>query len=423
MKSSLTDWKIFLIPKLGLIFILLFSSNSCTKTTYSKDKLEEGLIKLCKDEYKLHDVQAKIIGSTLGVFIPVDGLIDADFKLNQKASEKIEDVAISIHRVTTSTDSPVKFYVLTARDKNMPGAEFILTGLIYDVVRVRLLDISRGEYFKRILRDFRFNPSVTGLEKVKEIFNGLNMNSPEVETLKPFFYPIFSIGQPDTQKIEIKNIETKEISANEALLYVKTNEFYEPAKGFEALSAIFPPGFSNEYLFLIDTALLQNSVKEIVTKYFYTSSEIRQRNIEETFGGYRDIGFIDINGFPKKGLDMPWFLGEQISRRIKNIQDEEIEYNEPFHIQTSLFEIKDKSFGFKFNISSDNPIPEKNEEIILSAIVNLTATVLHRYDFTDFEGVEFADTKTSGRKIYLSRDELELFRKKKIKLGDVKQKL
>jgi hypothetical protein len=419
MKFSIAEWKIFLIPKLGLIFLLLFSSSSCTKATYSTDKLEEGLINLCKNEYKLPDVQVKTIGSTLGVFVPVDGLIDADFKLDQKSSEKIEDVAISIHRVTTSTDSPVKFYVLTARDTNMTGAEFILTGFTYDVVRVRLLDVSRGEYFKRILRDFRFNPSVTGLEKVKQLFSGLNMNSPEAESLKPFFYPIFSIGKPNTQKIEIKSIKAKEISANEALLHVKTNEFYEPAKGFESLSATFPSGFSNEYLFLVDTALFQNSIKEIVPKYFHTNSEIRQRNIEETFGQYKDIGFIDINGFPKKSLDMPWFLGEQISRRIKNIQDEGIKFNKPFHIQNSFCELKDKSFSFKFNLSSDNPISEKDEQIILSEIVNLAATVLHRYDFTDFEGAEFVDTKTYGRKIYLSRDELELFKDKKIKIEDI----
>ncbi len=137
--------------KLLFILFLLVPIVSCTKPTYSKEKVKESVINLCKEEYGL-DVQVKIIGSTLGVLIPIDGLIGPNLRLNEKAGEKIEDVALSIHRVTMSTDSPLKFYTLTARDTVSQGAEFVLTGFIYDVIRVRLLDISRGEYHKRILR-------------------------------------------------------------------------------------------------------------------------------------------------------------------------------------------------------------------------------------------------------------------------------
>src|SRR3989338_2701702 len=167
------------------IFLILASISACDKATYPTGKIEESILKLCKNEYKLEDVKVKIIGSTLGVYIPVEGLVDPEMKLDQKAGKKIENVALSIHRVATSTDMPLKFYILTARDTKTAGAEFILTGFVYDVVRVRLYDISRGEYFQRILRDFRFNPAIVGEKKVRELFDTMNQDPSLIETLKP----------------------------------------------------------------------------------------------------------------------------------------------------------------------------------------------------------------------------------------------
>ncbi|PIP67978.1 MAG: hypothetical protein COW92_03590, partial [Candidatus Omnitrophica bacterium CG22_combo_CG10-13_8_21_14_all_43_16] len=217
--------------KILTIFLILMGFSACNKPSYPTGKIEDSVLALCKNEYKLDNVQVKVIGSTLGVYIPVEGLIDPDLKLNEKAGKKIEDVALSIHRVTTSTDMPLKFYVLTARDTKTPGAEFILTGFIYDVVRVRLYDISRGEYFQRILRDFRFNPAILGEQKARELFDGLNKNSALAESLKSIFYPIYIIGKSGSQKIEITDMESKELSERESLLYIKTIEAYEPSPG------------------------------------------------------------------------------------------------------------------------------------------------------------------------------------------------
>ncbi|MFA4991440.1 MAG: hypothetical protein WC569_02550, partial [Candidatus Omnitrophota bacterium] len=247
MTARLTGRKI--IPA---VFLLTLSLCGCDKPSYPAGKVEDSLIKLCEDEYGLTDVKVKITGSTLGVYIPIEGLVDSNLKLDKDAGEKIEDVALSIHRVTTSTDMPLKFYTLTARDTRAIGAEFILTGFIYDVIRVRLLDISRGEYFRRILRDFRFNPAIMGEQKIKEFFDALKKDPALAERVKFLFYPIYAIGKKDTQDIRINEMDAKEVSEREALLYVRTIESYEVAPGFEAYLAIFPPGFNNEYLVLID---------------------------------------------------------------------------------------------------------------------------------------------------------------------------
>jgi len=413
MSTLLTRYKVL------AIFLILSGLSACDKPTYPTGKIEESVLKLCKDEYKLDNVKVKIAGSTMGVYIPIEGLVDPDLKLNQKAGEKIEDVALSIHRVTTSTDMPLKFYILTARDTKIPGAEFILTGFIYDVVRVRLFDISRGEYFQRILRDFRFNPAIAGEKKVREFFDALNQDSSLTETLKPILYPVYAIGRKDSQKIEITDIESKELSDHESILYIKTIERYEPSPGFEAYTAIFPPGFKNEYLFLIDISLFMSPVKEIVSKYFYSNNEIMQRNLEDAFKQYQDSGIIGTDGFPKKDLDLGWFLSQQISRRIKSIFEEDRKLKNNFKVTSSLGWIKDRVFQFKFNISS-NDGKTGDEKIIFSNIIRMTGKTLHLYEFEEYKGVEFINLADAEKKIYLSKEDLERFRKNKLDIASLK---
>ncbi len=404
-----------------ILFILFFliSLSSCDRATYSKEKLEQSVLKLCKDEYNLVDVKAKVIGSTLGVFIPIDGLVDINLGLDQEAGEKIEDVALSIHRVTMSTDSPVKFYTLTARDTKIAGAEFILTGFVYDIIRVRLLDISRGEYHKRILRDFKFNPAVIRGPKIKELFNAVNEDSDLIQEVRPLFYPISTIGKRGSQKIEILEMHSKEISNQEALFHVKTREYYEVLSGLEAYTSIFPPsGFNDEYLILVNVSMLPKPIKEIVTKYFYQDTEIRQRNLKETFSRYKDIGYIGIDGFPKRELKLDWFLSQQIARRIKMAFSEQKRLKERFSVQASHGLVNNKIFQFGFSITSDRA-SDKDDEIIFSTILKLIVRVFHRYSFEDFEGIEVIDTKPGGKKVYLSKPDLERFKNNRIKIKDI----
>ena len=403
--------------KLSLILFLLISAEACDKPTYSKEKATESIINLCKNEYHL-DVSVKIIDSTLGVLIPIEGLVDQDLKLNKEAGEKIEDVALSIHRVTMSSDSPLEIYTLVARDTKSIGAEFVLTGNIYDVVRVRLLDISRGEYHKRILRDFRFNPAIAGEAKIQELFAALNNDADFIQNIKLLFYPIYSIGKSGSQKIDMIEILSKEISPQEALFYVKTREFYDPMPEFEAYRAIFPPGFSNEYLMLINMSMFASPIKEIVPKYFYSGTEIRQRNLQETFDQYRDQGYIGTDGFPKRKLALDWFLSQQIARRIKMLFAEDKKLSGRFVVNDSQGSSENKVFRFRFSISSNKPSTEDNQAIF-SGILKVAAMVFHRYSFEDFKGIELSDESPGGKKIYLSREDLEKFRRNQIKIKDL----
>jgi hypothetical protein len=286
-------------------------------------------------------------------------------------------------------------------------------------VRVRLLDISRDEYYKRILRDFKFNTIVAGGAKIKELFEALNENSPLTENIKPIFYPIYVIGKSGSQKIEIVGIDAKEISEQEALFYVKTKEYYDPLPGADVYKALFPSGFNNEYLILVNITMFPNPMKEIVAKYFYTGAEIRQRNLRETFDQYYDIGYIGLDGLPKKDLETGWFFSQQIARRIKMFFEEDRYLKERFTLQASQGSMDNKVFSFRYSITSIKPSLADDNKIMVSKILKLISVVLHRYEFEDFEGVELIDAAEEQKSIYLSKEDLENFRRNHLKIQNI----
>jgi hypothetical protein len=141
----------------ALLILAIFSTVSCTPT-YPREKIEEGVRQLCKKEYGV-DVEVKVVGKTLGVRIPLEGLFDTQtLQISPKAFEKVDGVMLSVSRVALSSDKSIDFYVVITYDKKVPGAEVVMTRYVPDLRRYVFGDISRGEFTKRMVFDVRFNP-------------------------------------------------------------------------------------------------------------------------------------------------------------------------------------------------------------------------------------------------------------------------
>jgi len=137
--------------------IVSLAGLSCSPT-YPKEKIIEGVKKLCEKEYNV-EVEVAIEGSTMGVRLPIEGLFDPEtYQINAKAFDKITGVMLSASRVALSGDRSIEFYTVIAYDKKAPGAEVVMTRYVQDLRRFFLGDISRGEFSKRMVFDVRFNP-------------------------------------------------------------------------------------------------------------------------------------------------------------------------------------------------------------------------------------------------------------------------
>jgi len=376
--------------------------------------------RLCKEEYGL-DVEGRIIGTTLGVSIPIEGLVAEDLKLDKDAADKIEDLALSMRRVILSTDRPIDFYVLCARDTEMIGAEYVMTGYAMDIKRVILRDISRGQYLSRMERDFRLSPAILGEYKIKKLFEDLSKGAspgsvlPEyvhfpvlTDRVREIFYPAIFIAEPSSIKYEISELKYKEVSEGEALFWIKVKEHYEPKPGAEKGASIFPPGFTNEYLILVNRADQSRPIAQILPAYFDRENTIQRRVMGQMYDRYEDFSMVDSGGLPSKEIELTGFLAKQIARRLK----ERLEYEEPFKDDFQIAYVKGRFEEDTFILSVDIQGDEK--EIFTQALAMLR-DITRGCWFEDFEGVE-VKSETSGRSVTLSREELRKTGKEKIEM-------
>ena len=144
--------------------------------TYPKEKLKESIIRLCKTEYKL-DVKVRTAGRTVAIYMPLENLMDFTFALTPWATEKLNDVIMSVTRVVLSTDADYDFYCIIAHDVRIPEIQVIIIKYVNDVKRVFLGDISRGEFGKRMIVDMRLNPQSQKERSIKEIFQKMNLDA------------------------------------------------------------------------------------------------------------------------------------------------------------------------------------------------------------------------------------------------------
>jgi hypothetical protein len=155
--------------------------------TYPKEKFKESIVKICKNEYKL-DVKVETIGKTIAIYVPLEDLIDFTFAISKSASEKINDVILSVSRVALSTDAVYDFYCVIAHDIRIPEIQIVIIKSVSDVKRFLLNDVSRGEYSKRMLIDIRLSPQAQKERAIKDVFRKMNVDKKwQEQVLNDFF--------------------------------------------------------------------------------------------------------------------------------------------------------------------------------------------------------------------------------------------
>lgn len=145
----------------NLFLIAIFMSFICggCAPTYPKEKLAQILVDVCEKEYNVQ-IQAKLIGKTIVVFIPLDELFDIKLDILPEAVEKIEDVILTTSRAIFSTDAEVDFYMIIAADVKTTAAEVLLVRYMDDVYKFMHGWINRESYSNRILWQINFDPNL-----------------------------------------------------------------------------------------------------------------------------------------------------------------------------------------------------------------------------------------------------------------------
>lgn len=206
--------------------------------TYPKERIKEAIVDLCKREYKI-DVKTATAGSTIGIYIPLSNLIDFSFAISKDASDKINDVLLSVTRVVISTDAKYDFYCVIAHDIRIPEIQMIIIKSVDDVKRFLLTDISRGEYSKRMIIDMRLSPQAQKERTIKEIFEKMKLDTKwQEDVLNDFFRTepseLGDIGYWN-DKFYLKDVMLAEFIAEQLASRIKL-EFREDPKLYKDIS-------------------------------------------------------------------------------------------------------------------------------------------------------------------------------------------
>lgn len=446
----------------SLIVIVLALALAGCHQTYPENRIVDELREICRKEYGIENIQVKFNGNTIGVFLPLRKLFATNLKEallanvqniesllepSPEAMEQVEDVLFTTSRVVLSTDKKIDFYVLQATDTENTGLEMVLVGNVSDIKRVRLWDISRNEYRKRVLHDLRLNRTVVWSRPVKRLFNAIGTDPIEQilpenfsrkidnESLSPFFHRTLLEADNKTNiHFDFLDLRSQVSSDGEALVYVKVKETYDVKPGANPREFLYPSGSTVEYIFVIEGKTPeQYAISRIIPFNFVDSSGILQKipfpeelNLDENLSEWKPEFEVD-------DIQTGDFLATQITRRINSALsiDERVFNTISAHkIELNYQKAKEEGARSYFSLEfSMRPKPASpgvpaaliedwmNDEdflYVFNIVVNEFVTVMRSYQFQDFDYLELVNILLPSSSTSLNSTDLELFRRKKL---------
>ena len=352
----MTKYK-FQIPTF-LVLCALIISSGCGSATYPEEKVASAIKEICLKEYKIEDVEVKFAGKTVGVFLPLKKLFAMDvrqellsgnianleslFEPEPEAMEQLENVLFTISRVLLSSDREIDFYLLQATDIESTGLQLVLMGYVPDVRRVRLWDISRTEYRKRVLHELKFNRSVLWEKPVRELFTLAAEGKLDFESAGQFFakpitpeiaspllyHFLTHLDQKQNIKIELQDIRSRAYKNNQSLVYVKMKETSEPAPHAKETEDLYPSGSELEYMFIVEPADKQFKIAQVVPFYYLDESKVLKKvplpaelDLDRNLDAWPER-------FHLEEMTVGDFLARQLNRRVQQmlLSDERIHH-------------------------------------------------------------------------------------------------
>jgi len=444
------------LVKWSQALFLCLSLAGCTQT-YPAHRVEESIQEICRKEYGIEDIEVKILGKTIAVYLPIKRLFATDlhealakgnakltevenlFRPSPEGLDQVEDVLFSISRVLLSTDLKLAFYTLQATDVYETGLQLVLSGYVDDIKRVRLWDISREEYRKRVLHEIRLNRAAVWHRPVRSFFKALEktpswaamedyLTSPiSTDLLESLFFvnPELAYGKGPRWRLE--ELRSLLLEGNRVLVYVPATVEYDP-EGLPPAAVKIPSGTSLEYLFMVSFSSEPPKISQVVPLSFLDEQGKTQRiptpqelNVQKDFESWeKEFSFSEIH--------LGDFLAEQLTRRAQAILFSDERIQNTFEAIQANFryhqEISKSYFSLELDLKLKTPterasVPSASHEDVLYLLTLASrefVEVLRSYQFSDYEFLELNLASEAVSHI-VGREELELFRRNKVDLA------
>lgn len=456
---------IFTVIRACSVGLMLIFLAGCQVPTYPEEKIVSSIQEICRHEYGIESVDVKIVGKTIGVFLPLKKLFTMDvrhlvvsgqienleslFEPDPEAMNKLEDVLFTISRVILSTDKPIDFYELRASDVEGTGLELVLKGYIPDVRRVRLWDIPRSEYRKRVIHELKLNRPILWEKPVRDLFASVGTMDanelgqrffalpPDPQTVSEFFYHFLStLKDKQDVRMEIVQMRSHPFNNMQALVYTKVRETFELRPTTSMSLVPYPSGTEFEYIFIVQPATNEYKILHVIPFHEVDEmKQLRKTSFPEELAPYQEIDTWS-ERFAVEEIFLGEFLALQLNRRIQA----EIMMDERVRLTINLVRLhflfrgageeaarrgEEKRFELYFNFvtKSMQTAPTALERVlgdedvlyVLETVLREFIGVIRSYDFRDYDRLELIwEPSGVSQSIKISPSELDLFRRKKI---------
>lgn len=442
MKSGFSAWlSLVVIACVGL------GLSGCGESSYPSDKIKEALLEICRTEYGVDDLDVKIVDKTIGVYLPLKKLFASDFKdavsggkiknietlfePSPEALDKVEDVLFSISRVILSTDRPIDFYVLKATDVESTGLQLVLKGYINDIKRVRVWDISRDEYRKRVIHELKLNQTVIWHKAVRGFFDDLPRLGPDKlkekyftpdlasQTVNQLFFGMYPHLDPsDFGDWQIEEMRSTELNQRSAVVYAKVKP-QTPRPEKEADPA------SLEYLFIIQIVDGEGRISRVIPFQFKSAVGFekidfpKELQVGENLSKWQEE-------FKVEPIHLGLFLAQQITRRVQalvatdervrhTLGDAKLEFDYTEEDGKPHFVLNaDVSLSEYQHTNVESMMMHEDMRYVLEMASREFVKVLRSYSFHDYDYLQLNFSQDPAKPWIFGRDALELFRRNKI---------
>lgn len=462
--NNFSPLKIFFVT-LPLLLPLLFGG--CDKATYPEEKVASAIQEICLKEYKIEDVDVKFSGKTVGVFLPLRKLFAMDireellsgnvanleslFEPEPEAMDQLENVLFTISRVLLSSDREIDFYVLQATDIESTGLQLVLIGNVSDVRRVRLWDISRTEYRKRVLHELKFNRSVLWEKPVRELFQSASegvLNTEAAgkffaheltpEIVSPLFYDFLTtLEKKEKIRLELQEIKSRAYKNNQALVYIKLIETFEPKPDVLPSDYLYPSGSTLEYIFMVEPTKKEFKIIQVIPFYYLDETKTLKKvplppelDLAQNLEAWPERFQVD-------EITLGDFLSRQLNRRVQNLMlaDERVHHTirhaqVNFDFGQAAMDVPEQphfSLYFDFitkgmlqNRTLNEVIADEDVLYLMDLILREFTTLVKSYRFEDYDYLEVIwEPGGSASRLKLEPDRLNLFRERKLSVSSL----
>jgi hypothetical protein len=447
-------------PAVLLLGVGLISCLTGCEQSYPGYKLKESIQDICRKEYGIEQIEVQTAGETVGVYMPMNKLFNFDFKdilekgkvpnleklfePSPEAFDKIENVLFSISRVLLSTDRKIRFYILQATDIEKTGQQLTIKGNVDDIRRVRIWDISRGEYRRRVVSEWSYNKASVWHRPVRKFFKDLEI-LPVDEIRKKYFETevsdaaiqnlflgkLIPSGEKKPQTLwQFSDLKSIPVSKNEVVVYAKVRPVsIDLAKSSGAANRGAHKEESPElkYMLLVSMRDRKPRLMRVVPFQYLDSTGIIQdvavpselRFDDQSIKWEREFQIQDIQYGP--------FLAEQLTRRVQNLLMEDERVRNTFEDLKLQFDYQKEPAPACFSMTVDAVLKNEqaaagrndsllyHEDMIyaLNIAFREFVMVLRSYGFNDYQALQLHFVQEPNPWLF-DREGLELFRQKKI---------